>query len=377
MAVLIHALGASMGGAVRHLTNFLPELGKQDSNRDYIVLVRESIPELDLPENITLERIPDNKASGWIARVIYDGIALPKKLKQENFSAIISIANFGPIWSPVPHIFFQRNPLYYCSYYLSRIRVREKIETLLRRRLAVESMKRAELIVTPSNAMAEMIKETCPEVKNRRFYTLYHGFSKESLSEPLADKYTHMLSVEGIRLLYPTHPAPHKGFEVLFDILACLKQSKLRFKLFTTISLDDWPQGVQKYERRVRELGLNNDVIFMGRIPQRQMGELYKKCDLMVYPSLCESFGFSMIEAMAHGLPIVAARTAVNQEICKEGAYYYSPLDYVEGAEVIRKIVNLNLSKKIADQGIKRATLFDWGWQRYTFEFIKMLGEFL
>jgi len=373
MTILIHALGANMGGAMRHLTNFLPELGRQDSIRDYIVLVRESFPELVLPENIRLERIPDDKAAGWIGRIIYDCIALPRRLKLEKLSAIVSLTNFGPIWSSVPHIFFQRNPVYYCSYYLNNIRGREKIETLLRRRLAVESMKRADVVVTPSNAMAEMIKETCPEVKDRRFYTLYHGFSKETLSEPLADQYVRMLDVDGVKLLYPTHLAAHKGFEVLFDILVCLKKQGLKFTLFATISPDDWLEGFRRYEQRVNELGLSEQVIFMGRIPQQQMGALYKQCNLMVYPSLCESFGFSMIESMGYGLPIVAAGTAINREICGEGAYYYPPLDHIAGANAIKKAIDTDFSRQLANQGQKRAASFDWSWQRYVCEFIELI----
>lgn len=87
-------------------------------------------------------------------------------------------------------------------------------------------MKRADLIVTPTNAMAEMIKEICPTIKNRPFCTLYHGFAKDSLQEPLNEKFLRLLKVDGFKLFYPTHPAPHKGFEILFDMLACLKKEK-------------------------------------------------------------------------------------------------------------------------------------------------------
>ena len=163
--VLIHALGTNMGGAMRHLTNFLPELSKRDANREYVVLVRESFPALDVAENIRLERVPDKACSSWVKRIASDVFALPRRLKREKFSAIVSLTNFGPIWSPVPHILFQRNPVYYCPYYLQRIGGRLKVETALRRRLTVVSMMRADLIVTPSQAMREMIQEVCPETR--------------------------------------------------------------------------------------------------------------------------------------------------------------------------------------------------------------------
>jgi glycosyltransferase involved in cell wall biosynthesis len=373
--ILIHALGANMGGAMRHITNFLPELGKRDTNRKYVVLVRDSFPVLDIAENIQLERLSDKMCSAWIKRIANDVFELPQRLEREKFSAIVSLTNFGPIWSPMPHIFFQRNALFYCSYYLDKISGRLKIETALRRRLAVESMKRADLIVTPSHAMGEMIREACPQTRSRRFHTLYHGFTKEALADPLDQKFARALaSGKGLKLLFPTHPAAHKGFDVLFQILARLKADGVEFCLFTTIAKNDWPEGVETFERTVRELDLTDRIAFIGRVPQPQMGALYTKCDLMVYPSLCESFGFSMIEAMGYGLPIVASGTAINREMCGEGALYYPPLDATTGALVIKKALLPGVLQRLREGGSRRLASFDWSWQRYAQEFVDMIG---
>jgi len=40
---------------------------------------------------------------------------------------------------------------------------------------------------------------------------------------------------------------------------------------------------------------------------------------------LCESFGFPLVEAMGARLPIVAADTPVNQEVCGKAAIYFPP----------------------------------------------------
>lgn len=373
--ILIHALGATMGGAMRHITNFLPELGRQDADREYVVQVRESFPALGVSENIRLERVPDHACSSWIKRIAGDVFKLPRRLRREKFSAVVSLTNFGPAWSPVPHIFFQRNALYYCPFYLEKIGWRLKVETALRRQLAVESMKRADLIVTPSHAMGAMIREACPQTRNRRFHTLYHGFTKEALAEPLDKKFAQALaSGKGTKLLFPTHAAAHKGFDVLFQMLARLKADGVEFCLFTTIAQDDWPEGVETFEHIIRELRLTDHVVFMGRVPQHQMGELYAQCDLMVYPSLCESFGFSMIEAMGYGLPIVAAGTAINREMCGEGALYYPPLDAAAGAMAIKEALLTDVLQRSREGGSRRLVSFDWSWRRYAREFVDMIG---
>lgn len=376
MTVLIHALGATMGGAVRHLTSFLPALGKADQRQSYVVLVRESFPDVPTAENIRLKRIPDAAATAWGARVVADSIGLPLRLAREKVSAVVSLTNFGPIWAPVPHIVFQRNQIYYCPYYLDRIGGRLRIETALRRRLAVESMKRADLIVTPTDAMGQMIQDRCPQTRGRAFRTIYHGFSQSVMRDPLDSAPAQLLaSGAGVKLLYPTHPAVHKGFEVLFDMLAALKAEGLSMCLFTTISPDDWPDGVAAYQRRIKQLNLRDNVVFLGRVPQGQMGAVYAQCSLMVYPSLCESFGFSMIEAMGYGLPIVAAGTATNREVCQSAASYYSPLDAAAGARAIIDALDPGVSERLRAGAATRLVSFDWSWARYAREFVQAVGS--
>jgi len=363
-----------MGGAIRHLSNFLPELGLLDRSNEYVVLVRESIPMSCPSENIKFVSMKDKKAESWWVRVGHDLFLLPGKLKKERYSCVVSLTNFGPIWTSIPHIYFQRNPIYYCHYYLDRVNTQLKMETCMRRRLALASMMRADLIVTPSQAMADMIRDMCPGTATRSFKVLYHGFTRDSLQDPLDTKFEKYISNgKGVRLLYPTHPAPHKGFEVLFDALANLRDKGVEFTLYTTVSRDDWPEGVRQYERQVADLGIKEQVVFMGRVPQRQMGSLYSRCDLMIYPSLCESFGFSMMEAMGYGLPIVAADTGVNREICRGGAIYYPPLDPECAAAAICEVLKLDVNRRLLEAGKDRVDGFDWSWKRYSREFVEMI----
>jgi len=374
LKILIHALGADMGGAMRHLSNFLPELGGVDRKNEYCVLIRESVPLPYISENIKIVSMKDNTAESWLARVGHDVLLLPARLKRDGYSCLVSITNFGPIWSSIPHVFFQRNAIYYCPYYFERVNGRLKVEASMRRRLALSSMMRADIIVTPSQAMADMIRDMCPETASRSFKVLCHGFSRESLKDPLDAKFEKLFSnKKGVRLLYPTHPAPYKGFEILFDTLAILQKMGIEFTLYTTVSRDDWPEGVRRHERQVAGLDLKKRVVFMGQVPQGQMGALYSRCDLMVYPSLCESFGFPMIEAMGFGLPIVAADTKVNREICGGGAIYYPSLDPESAATAICEAMKPDVNRRLVEAGKDRMEGFDWSWRRYAREFVELV----
>ena len=375
--VLIHALGATMGGALRHLTNFLPNLVQLEANKKFTVLVRESI-EIDVKaDNLVIIRVPDKKASGWIGRLFYDTVLLPIELLKSKYDLIVSLTNFGPIWCPIPHVYFQRNPVYYCPYYYDGLKGKKALEVGLRRAISVASIKYASEVITPSQSMADLIFVRCPSVKPDKFSVIYHGFEKGSLSEPLTGKLNSLIENETRPvLLYPTHAARHKGFKVVFDALGILKKRGVEFCFLSTVGHSDWPEGFPDMEKQIKELDLSDSVVLTGRVPQKQMGALYEKCDLMVYPSLCESFGFSMIEAMGHGLPIVASGTAINKEMCSSGALYYNPLDPEDAAEKITAALDKTVQAQLSENGKGRASEIDWGWQRYAKEFIDMVEKY-
>ena len=59
----------------------------------------------------------------------------------------------------------------------------------------------------------------------------------------------------------------------------------------------------QRYASELRqlvsELGIGEDVIFVGAVPNEDTADFYRAADLLVYPSLNETFGLPILEAMA------------------------------------------------------------------------------
>ena len=76
---------------------------------------------------------------------------------------------------------------------------------------------------------------------------------------------------------------------------------------------------LQEYKRMVADQGLSSRVEFPGWLTTQAIQQLAAKCSLGVFPSRIESFGLSVVEAMAGGLPILAACAGAIPENVEDG----------------------------------------------------------
>lgn len=90
----------------------------------------------------------------------------------------------------------------------------------------------------------------------------------------------------------------------------------------------------------VDRLGLAEDVIITGYIPDGQVGTYYRHAELLVFPSLFEGFGLPPVEAIGFGLPVLTTRCTAIPEITGNAAVYLDdPLDQEEIADKTEMIL--------------------------------------
>ena len=84
----------------------------------------------------------------------------------------------------------------------------------------------------------------------------------------------------------------------------------------TLVMIGDGPERIDA-ENEARELGVNQDVRFLGRLDS--VASLLQASDLFILPSQTESFGLAALEAMACGAPVVASRAGGLTEVIDDG----------------------------------------------------------
>jgi glycosyltransferase involved in cell wall biosynthesis len=119
----------------------------------------------------------------------------------------------------------------------------------------------------------------------------------------------------------------------------------------------------EKYTASLRslaaELGIADDVVFVGGVRLEETVDFYRAADVFVYPSLNETFGLPILEAMASGCPVVTSDSSAMPETAGGAAVLADPS---EPASIARAIAEAAASRdRLVDLGLKRAAEFTWG----------------
>jgi glycosyltransferase involved in cell wall biosynthesis len=110
----------------------------------------------------------------------------------------------------------------------------------------------------------------------------------------------------------------------------------------------------------VAELGIGDDVVFVGGVPLEETVNFYRAADAFVYPSLNETFGLPILEAMACGCPVVTSDVSAMPETAGGAALLADPKAPESLAQAIIEAAHPGNRDRLLDLGFTRARQFTW-----------------
>lgn len=111
--------------------------------------------------------------------------------------------------------------------------------------------------------------------------------------------------------------------------------------------------------KMILDLNLNDRVISLGNIDINSLAELYRGCDIFLFPSLYEGFGIPLIEAMASGIPFITSNRTSLPEVAGDSGIVCDPYDIKVMSDKIMQItMDEKIKKEIVRKGLKRANYF-------------------
>ncbi|MBE9536609.1 MAG: glycosyltransferase family 4 protein [Proteobacteria bacterium] len=159
-------------------------------------------------------------------------------------------------------------------------------------------------------------------------------------------------------LLFIGNDFRYKGVRYAIETIARLPEKAV----LVVVGAGD-PKSIPGSQDLLEGLMLSRRVVFVGQ--DREVWRYYGAVDALLFPSLYESFGLVVLEAMASGLPVVTARTvAFGDEVIRDGHNGFvvgCPWDVNEMAERIRTLMeNPELGKSIGKRCRETAELYSW-----------------
>ena len=164
--------------------------------------------------------------------------------------------------------------------------------------------------------------------------------------------------VDGKMILFVGQPIPRKGPEYL---VRSMKYVIEKFPECKCVFIGYKPNA--EIEKLCHELGLENNIMFIGFLEEEDKIDAYKEADVFVMPTLYEGFGIVFVEAMASGCPIITTNVAGVPEIVEDrkNGLLVKPKDETAIAKAVIKILSeKKMASKFSENNIKKARLYDW-----------------
>jgi glycosyltransferase involved in cell wall biosynthesis len=307
MRVLLNAVAAKMSGAANYIQTLARELGKANQHEFlfYVPATQAAAIESVAPHirviATDLGKLP------FPRHLWFDQVELPKIIQRERVEVLFSTANFATFRCPCRQVLLVRNSLYFSPLYREKVLPHKSWTTraaeALRRMLVRRSIKAADAVLTPSAAMQREISLAVdvPAVR-----VSHYGVDRTRFSLTRKSLCQNGFST----LLFSSLYSEHKNVGTLFRALFRLEELGKKFMLVTTAdpAWEGLNNSIRKQDYRLatklRQCGLLD---LVGTLRGPSLDRLYQTSDIFVYPSIAESFGHPLVEAMSSGLPIVAA----------------------------------------------------------------------
>ena len=342
------------------------QIQKLDTVNQYILFAKDDKDRQCVNEtpNFTTHPIPSLAYADW------EQIGLPLALRKVKPDFIHCTANTAPGICPVPLLLTVHDIIY-----LENIDFKgsayQNAGNLYRRLFAPPAIRKARLIITVSHYEKQRIVEKCDNHldadKVRVIYNGVDGRFHPRYSREQIGQFKKEFNLPDEYILFLGNTAPKKNtLNVIRAYVDYCNDNKDPLPLVIT-DFEKW-----RVEKILEELNyegntaskkstLINKFIFPGYISSEKMPLIYNGASLYLYPSLRESFGLPILEAMACGVPVITSNISAMPEIAGDAAVLADPLQHKDlAAAMTRVLSNSSLRESCKQKGFARAAQFSW-----------------
>lgn len=345
--LVVNALHAKSGGGVTYLRNLLPLLADDPRFEVHVFLHRDQMElfhPIDERVNLHLFSFP----KGLVRLMLWEQLVIPMMVRIMAADVVFSPANFGSLFVR-DQVILLRNALAVA-----------KTETRLSKRfywaalgvITFLSLLRCRRALAVSDYAARSLSLGMRSWFQSKVRIVHHGVNRRFAPNPQVRRQDFLLAVSDIYV--------QKNLHNLFRAMraVCDRHPNIRLKIAGQ-KIDSWyyDAGIQL----IQQLGIAENVEFLGRLPAEKLLSLYQNCAALVFPSTAETFGMPLVEAMACGTPIISSNSTAMPEIVGDAAVLFDPLNVESMASAINRVLgDADLRADLSRRALERASSFSW-----------------
>lgn len=233
--------------------------------------------------------------------------------------------------------------------------------SLLYRRMVLESLRRTDVVLVPSQATRQAILEFLPDLQPDHIHVTVPGIGEEFrlCDSRSAQEVIARLMLPQPYILYVGTLEPRKNLPALVESYRRLVEAGAIKEHLVLAGKLGW--GYEALLKQMHAPALRGKVHLAGYVDQQDLPAVYAGARLFVYPSLHEGFGFPPLEAMACGVPVISTLSSSLVENLEGAAELVAPDDIAALADAIRRLLTDDaLRAKRRTQGLEQASHYRW-----------------
>lgn len=347
MKIVIDATFNPHGGSLIHLQEFIlnlkQRLGAKNlliyTKRENITLIgREALDACD----VKIVKLPSINRLFWVMWIQF---ILPFRLMLLQYDILFSPGNISPIikTTKVKAQWVATIGPFDKSVYIG-LGFKDKLSLFLNKWLMLLSIKTSNMVIHESQYSLEFLTKKY-SLKDDQQYLIECGKSTNFYHDLNTSEIRNeaIINMNSNDLLCVSHFYPYKNMErmvlAFFQFLDINPGSQIKLII---CGLPIFKTYYAEILSIVRGSKYSKNVVFAGGVNQTDLRFAYSQCKLMIFPSLCESSGYTLIEAMSCGTAILATKLTAVPYTCQDAALYF---DAFSSDDLCQKLNDLHHDK--------------------------------
>ncbi|MDA7801172.1 glycosyltransferase [Candidatus Pelagibacter sp.] len=372
--IVIDASRNKSGGAIVYLKNFLKHLDIKNTKINKILI---------FSHKRILKQIPNRpfliKCSHYLLekniffQIIWQLIFLPMFLKKNKIDILYS-TDSSTFCNYSPSIVFNQDILSFDKEALNQIPFSlEKIRLYIIKYVQIYSMNNANEVIFLSKNSRKTISKY---LKKKTNHNIIHHGAEEYIKKIRKRKNNNLSwnynSKSKIKIVYVSPLFKYKNHSTVAKAYSRLKN---KYKNLDIKFIGNYEHNLNLLNNIINENPIINKSHFVGEINQQKVIKNLINSDIFVFASSSETFGISLVEAMAIGMPIVCSNKSSLPEILEDGGLYFNPKNDLQLSKQIELFIkDKALRKKKASKAKKISSKFSWN--KNTKEFCNLINKF-